>query len=1205
LRNTILKKMSSRLPSDLTLHRWIWLAYLRAALIPLLFVELALVAGYMLSHEWSKNERIDTVRQQANEELLRIAANHAGSIEHQLASVTQLTDMLRMETMQALLKPVDDSLEPAGRYSVTDDDEVYSRANDGHAAVYFSGYAKLDDSVRARISKTARIDGTLERIVAVNPLVVQAYFNTYDSLNRIWPFFDVLEQYPRRMNIPSYNFYYEADADHNPERKTVWIDPYLDPAGHGWMMSSIAPVYNGDFLEGVVGLDITLETIIKHVLTLPLPWKGFAVLLNKEGMLLALPQVAEGLFGLQELTDHDYARTIQQDSFKPENFNVFHRQDLEKLANAIKESERNVTVIHSQQSFLVASKTLSSTGWRLVVIAPESEIYASAQALADKLTRIGWYILAALVVFYCLFFVFLYRRARKLSENISSPLQSIQRMAAEIGDGNFKPAAPDYQVVEFKTTVQQMLVTADKLNATEHQLIQAREQAEQANYAKGAFLANMSHEIRTPLNAIIGLSQLAEESDSAKHYLPQIHQASQSLLVIVNDILDFSKIEAGKIELEYQNFAVEDIVRDVSNLFIHAIEGKGLELLINLDASLPGVLRGDRQRIRQVLINLVGNALKFTERGEIRIEVSPVARENQHCRLKFAVIDTGIGIAPEAKSELFQAFTQADVSISRKFGGTGLGLAICHQLTKLMGGKIRVDSELGLGSRFEFTVLTEYVDYAVDQSNAQSLVMHFANACVLAPNPRHLAILRQYLQPHADRIETFSCAKTAASSFMAAKNAEKAFDLLIIDDELQTDFHRILASHPFEPSSAQWPKWVVLTHVDTTRYMDSAAAFPAASFSTTLQKPVLPHALAKALEGLNSPSPDSHAIEKTSLSDLAELAAPIKNAMILLVEDTRLNQQIAMGFLLKAGLQVRVANNGMEACYMVKNGHFDAVLMDLQMPVVDGYEATRRIREMDSCKGLPIIAMTAAAMQHDRDACLKVGMNDHMGKPINPRQMIETLVRWISPNEQPTSLPDKARAAKSLSLHVEGFDFSEILLLVENDETRLLQILQMFIEDFGQSDKVIQEYLQLGEIQKAEHHLHQLKGTSGSIGAVELHEISEVFDAQLKQGEIHSETQASWQLCFEKTINSINQLLAWESLEEDSPDNHASTDDLHNMLLTLNELLQADLYVEPKFLEKVEQLAKQTGNSNCVLMCNLIRKYSYQEARQLLLSLLD
>lgn len=1185
--------------SELSLHRWVWLAYVRAALIPLLFVELVLLATYMISHEWSRDERIQNVQDQANQELLRLVQNHAETIEQQLAGVSQLTELLRLETQQALQMPIERGLESAERYAVTEDGALYSHANDGHAAVFFSGIVKLNDAVKEKIAKTARINGSLQRIVDVNPLVVQAYFNTHDSLNRIWPFFDVLGQYAAKMDIPSFNFYYEADATHNPERKAVWIDPYLDPAGQGWMVSSIAPVYNKDFLEGVVGLDITLDAIIKQILVLPLPWQGFAVLINKDGMLLAVPKPAEVSFGLQELTSHDYAAAIKQETFKPDNFNIFRRPDMQHLAKAITDSDNDVAVVNLQEPYLVASRTLPSTGWRLVLMAPESEIHSSAQKLAEKLTRIGWYMLAALVAFYSLFFIYLYQRAKKLSKDISVPLKGIQAMAAQIGEGNFKPDAPEYKVAEFKTTVQQMLVTADKLNATEQQLIQARELAEQANYAKGAFLANMSHEIRTPLNAVIGLSELAEDSKAPSYYLPQIRQASLSLLVIVNDILDFSKIEAGKIELESKDFLIEEILCDVSNLFASAIENKGLEFLIRLDPDVPQKVRGDCQRIRQVLINLVGNALKFTEYGEIMIEVGVAEYREQDCLLRFSVSDTGIGIAPEAKDELFQAFTQADVSISRKFGGTGLGLAICQQLVRLMGGQIEVASKIGLGSTFEFTVLTGYVSGVDLPLQPHKL---YQKVLIAVSNPRLSTILRDYLTPFAERIEAVSTVHKAAKSLESATAAGKNVDLMVLDSELQADLRHALVALSPEAASKGLPKIVLLDSGRSPLAPDNVDIFIEVNAKAHLRKPILPGALAKALQDLQNMNSEASQEILGPVDELAELAAPIRNRLVLLVEDVRLNQQIAMGILKKAGLQVRVANNGMEACYMVKGTAFDAVLMDLQMPVLDGFEATRQIRELENCKNLPIIAMTAAAMQDDKEACIRAGMNDHLPKPIRSRQMIETLLRWIIPAEplNPVTMDnneigDVAKPA--------AFDFSEVLVMLGGDKMQLRQILQMFVEDFGHFDSDINNYLQQGEIQRAERQLHQLKGTVGNIGAIELHKISEEFDLQLQAGELHAETQAQWQACFARTLQGLNQILNQDAEHSNTQPTEAESN-LADILSTLHEMLLTDSYINSELLEQLEKFAQQSANPECLSLSGLIRKFKYDEARQLLATLL-
>lgn len=496
-----------------------------------------------------------------------------------------------------MLTQNDESVHEAdNRYTLNDKGSLFTRHDDGGAAVFFSGAVKLNAGIKSKINQTSRLDSSLRRIVEVNPLVVQAYLNTHDSLNRIWPYFDVSSQYEPHMNIQSYNFYYGADALHNPSRKPVWLDAYLDPAGQGWMVSCIAPVYRGDFLEGVVGLDITLDTIIKQVLSLNIPWHGFAVLISKDGTFLALPQHAENILNLHELTDHNYSETIKQAVFKPGQFNINQRPDLATLRDALNTPQQTLSRIFLTEPFLVASKTMSTTGWRLAVFVPENEILKPITTLAQRLTHIGWYLLGGLLLFYVVFFMFLYRRSRALSQKICQPLMDIKDMAAHIGDGNFAPETPRQKVQEFESTVQQMLITAQKLDQTEQQLIKAKQQAEQSNYAKGAFLANISHEIRTPLNAIIGLSELAETDESHQtqnSYLKQIRQASQALLAIVNDILDISKIEAGKIELEPQAFVIENILQDMVSLFIDTIEQKGLTLCIAVDPLLPERFRGD------------------------------------------------------------------------------------------------------------------------------------------------------------------------------------------------------------------------------------------------------------------------------------------------------------------------------------------------------------------------------------------------------------------------------------------------------------------------------------------------------------------------------------------------------------------------------------------------------------------------------------
>ena len=438
--------------SETSLLRWVWRAYVRNALVPLLVVELLLVAVYLTSHAWSLRRNVAALSDVAQQELLRIASDESAVIEQKLGQVAALTEVLRRQTAAALAAPAPRARDRQ-RLRLQASGALTTRGDDGGAAVYWSARTAKGPAEFERLERLASVDPLLRDVTLANPLIVQAYINTHDSLNRIWPWIDAASLYDPGMNIPDFNFYYEADARHNPARAVVWTDAYVDPAGKGWLVSAIAPAYRGDFLEAVVGTDVTIDRIVDDVLSQHIPWQGFLLLIGKSGTLLALPPQGEALFELRELTAHDYVDAIRADTFKPDAFNVYHRHDLAEIGALLKTQPSGSGRLDGPSPHLVAWETIPSVGWKLMSLVPEQAVFGPSRALNRDLAAVGWVMLAGLAGFYVIFFTFLYRRARIVSHGIAEPLRQIERMAHRIAVGEYDQASPEFGVSEFRHTV--------------------------------------------------------------------------------------------------------------------------------------------------------------------------------------------------------------------------------------------------------------------------------------------------------------------------------------------------------------------------------------------------------------------------------------------------------------------------------------------------------------------------------------------------------------------------------------------------------------------------------------------------------------------------------------------------------------------------------------------------------------------------------
>jgi len=622
---------------------------------------------------------------------------------------------------------------------------------------------------------------------------------------------------------------------------------------------------------------------------------------------------------------------------------------------------------------------------------------------------------------------------------------------------------------------------ARQLETQASELVAARRKAEEATEMKSMFLANMSHEIRTPMNAIIGLSHLALKTPlSAKQrdYVSKVHNAGTSLLGVINDILDFSKIEAGRLDLESTDFRLDDVIGSVTTLTAQKAHDKGLEFLAHVAPAIPEHLLGDPLRLGQILTNLVNNAVKFTERGEIRLNIELIERTGEKVQLQCSVRDTGIGMTPEQSAKLFQPFTQADMSTTRTHGGTGLGLTICRRLVDLMGGTIWLESEPGAGTTFHFTVWLA-VGSATGARRIVPEKLARLRVLVVDDNAAAREILQEPLSAVAGRVDAVGSGKEAIAA-VQEHDAADPYDIVFMDwrmpgmDGLQASRH--IKS---DETLRHRPAIVLVTAFGREEVREEAERLQLDGF---LVKPVTKSMIVDTLVNVFADGG-----EDLRGADDGEQASRLRGARILVTEDNEINQQIAVELLEGAGATVTIANNGREAVEMLSGPGpppFDVVLMDLQMPEMDGYQATAKLRSEPRLAALPIVAMTAHATAEERQRCLAAGMNDHVAKPIDPAALFEAVGRFYKPAEGAPAPDQPSGPAPQEALpSIAGLDTNDGLSRVGGNRKLYLKILRQFVEQHGPAIDQVGDALAKGDHALAERLAHTLKGVAGNIGA--------------------------------------------------------------------------------------------------------------------------